>query len=131
MATTASLLVLWRRPDDSAAFERLYREVHVPLAPRVARLAPLHLQRGTDPYHRVAEFDFDNPVTLQAAFRSSQGHATASHVASLPDHASVKSRIFRTQGSHQIVCEPRSRTPGSSSRKTVSWPRWIRVSTRV
>jgi hypothetical protein len=34
--------------------------------------------RGADPYYLVAKVDLDDLATLQAAFRSSQGQATAS-----------------------------------------------------
>ena len=100
MATTARFLVLWGRPRDAAAFERHYREVHIPLALQIPGLRRYTISRditpvrGEDGYYLVAELDFDDLAALQAAFQSPQGQATAADVANLAQHAAVKSMTY-------------------------------------
>ncbi|HLI55462.1 MAG TPA: EthD family reductase [Actinomycetota bacterium] len=76
------LVVLWESPGDPVAFERHYREVHIPLASAMPGLRRYTV--GWDPspivgepYHAVAELDFDDRESLRAAFASPEGRATA------------------------------------------------------
>lgn len=99
----ARFLVLWGRPDDPAAFERHYRDVHIPLAlkiPGLRRYSVSHdiaAVRGGDPYYRVAELKFDNLESLRSGFQSPEGQATARDVARLAEHATVKSMIYELE----------------------------------
>lgn len=67
MATTARFLVLWGRPGDPAAFERHYREVHIPLALEHDRLSgrPLALENLRPPVN-----DEDRRATFGKRWRS-------------------------------------------------------------
>ncbi|MGH3169908.1 MAG: EthD family reductase [Trebonia sp.] len=103
MTTTARLMVLWGRPSDPAAFERHYREVHIPLALRIPGLRrytlsrDITLARGEDAYYLVAELDFDDITALRAGFQSPQGQATAADVANLSRYATVKGMIYQLE----------------------------------
>lgn len=103
MATTARFLALWGQPDDPAAFERHYRDTHIPLALQIPGLRRYTLSRnvaagqGQDPYYLIAELDFDDRAYLQAAFQSPEGQATAGDVATLAQHATVMRLIYELE----------------------------------
>ena len=71
---TAKLVVIYPVPKDPEAFERIYRDQHVPLA--VSKLAGKtkivatkvlgSAQGGAPPFHRVAEIHFPSISALQA-----------------------------------------------------------------
>jgi uncharacterized protein (TIGR02118 family) len=101
---TARFLALWETPSDPAAFDRHYREVHIPLVrrlPGVRRYMLGHAAaavRGA-PCHLVAEVDWDTMAELRAAFASPEGRATADDVAVLQELAPVCSMIFTVDDS--------------------------------
>jgi uncharacterized protein (TIGR02118 family) len=83
------LLVLYGQPTDPAAFDRHYREVHVPLARKLPGLrrytisAGVRALQGTAPY-LVAELDFDDRAAFRQAMEAPEGRAVA---ADLPGFA--------------------------------------------
>jgi uncharacterized protein (TIGR02118 family) len=104
MTTTARFLVLWETPDDPTEFDRHYRDVHLPLPKKLPGLRRYTLSRnaapvrGGDPYHRMAELDFDDMASLQEAFRSRAGQETAADVANLAAYgARVHSMIYELE----------------------------------
>ena len=96
--TTARLIVLWEQPSDPEAFERHYREVHVPIARELPGLRSYKLThqvnavRG-EPYYMVAELAWDTLEDLRTAFASPEGQATAADATSLGQYAAVRSMI--------------------------------------
>jgi len=83
------LLVLYNTPTDIGAFEKHYREVHIPLVKKIEGLrrftlsrnaAPIH---GGAPYFLVAELEWDDMDAFNRAFQSPEGQATANDVANL------------------------------------------------
>jgi len=80
------LLVLYNKPRDPAAFERYYREVHIPLAKKMPELKRCTISRhvapvgGGDAYYLVAELDWDDLGAFGRAMQSPQGQATAQDV---------------------------------------------------
>lgn len=90
-------LVLYDTPDDPAAFDRHYREIHIPLAKQLPGLRRYTISRnvapvrGGDPYYLVAELDWDDADALRRAFASPQGQATAQDV---PEFAGDRVRSF-------------------------------------
>jgi uncharacterized protein (TIGR02118 family) len=99
----ARFIVLWGRPDDPAAFERHFRDVHIPLALKIPGLRRYSLSRdiaavrGDDPYYLVAELEFDNLESLRSGFQSPEGQATARDVATLAAHATVTSMMYEPE----------------------------------
>jgi uncharacterized protein (TIGR02118 family) len=87
----AQILVLYNTPADPAAFDRYYREVHIPLANKIPGLrsytindGPVNALSGTAP-HLVATLEFDSMDDVNTALTSPEGQATA---ADLPNFAS-------------------------------------------
>lgn len=94
-AATARLIVLWEQPSEPEAFERHYREVHIPLARKLPGLRSYTLThdisavRGT-PYYMVAELVWDTLEELRTAVASPEGQATAADTAGLQRYATAR-----------------------------------------
>lgn len=103
MATTARLIVLWGKPSDPAEFDRHYREVHVPLAKKLPGLRRYTLGRnvsalgGGEPYYLVAELDFDDTASFQAAFQSPEGQATVADAAELATYSTAHMMVYELE----------------------------------
>jgi uncharacterized protein (TIGR02118 family) len=75
----ARLIVLYSPPDDPAAFDAHYREVHTPIVQRYPGLRDLRQTRtdgvaGRAPsFYMVAEMTFDSREDLDAALASDAG----------------------------------------------------------
>jgi len=102
IARMVRFLVLYDRPADPEAFERHYREVHIPLAKQLPGLRRYTLSRnmapvrGGESFYLAAELDWDDMAALQQAFHSPEGRATAADVASLATDG-VRSMIFELE----------------------------------
>jgi uncharacterized protein (TIGR02118 family) len=95
----ARFVAVYETPADPEAFDRHYRDVHVPLARRLPGLRSYTLSRDVvplrgEPYYLVAELDWDSLEELQAAFASAEGAATAADAAQLGEMAVLRSMIF-------------------------------------
>ncbi|MDQ1367761.1 MAG: hypothetical protein QOF20_114 [Acidimicrobiaceae bacterium] len=95
-------LVLYDTPQDVEAFDRHYREVHIPLARKLPGLrrytvsrAPSAI-RGGEPYYLIAELDWDDIAALQRAFQSPEGKQTADDVSKLAT-SGVRSMVFELE----------------------------------
>jgi uncharacterized protein (TIGR02118 family) len=101
-ARMVRFLVLYSQPDDPGAFDRHYREVHIPLAKKLPGLRRYTVSRnigavrGGEPYYLVAELDWDDMESMRAAFRSPEGRATAEDVPKFAP-AGVHSMIFEVE----------------------------------
>lgn len=79
-------LVLYSRPADAAAFDRHYFDVHVPMAKQLPGLRRYTVSRnvspirGPEPFHLVAELDWDDMDSLRRDFASPLGQETARDV---------------------------------------------------
>jgi uncharacterized protein (TIGR02118 family) len=96
---TARFLALYQAPADPEAFDRHYREVHIPLARQLPALRRYTLGGDTAairgaPYYLVTELEWDTMEDLRAAFASPEGRATADDAARLQQLAPVHSMIF-------------------------------------
>ena len=81
---TVKLVVLYTQPEDAAAFDRHYLDVHMPLAGKIPGLQRAETGKivaaadsGELTYHRVAELYFADQQALGAGFASAEGKATA------------------------------------------------------
>jgi uncharacterized protein (TIGR02118 family) len=86
------ITVLYGRPDDPAAFEKHFDEVHVPLVekmPNLRRFEKALVVATPDgsppPYYRVVELFFDSEEELQASLATPEGRAPGEDV---PNYAS-------------------------------------------
>ncbi|MBD1261089.1 EthD family reductase [Maribacter polysiphoniae] len=82
------LTVLYGHPTDIIAFEEYYANTHLPKAAKMKGHTKLELTKfistpeGSKPdYHRMAEFWFSDPETMQSSMESTEGKATASDLA--------------------------------------------------
>ncbi len=79
-------LVLYDTPADPEAFDRHYRDVHIPLAKQLPGLRRYTVSRnhgavrGDQSYYLVAELDWDDREAMRQAFASDIGRATAADV---------------------------------------------------
>ena len=94
-----------RDAGDSEAFDRHYREVHIPLGRQLPGLRryvigrDVAAVRGGAPYYLVAELEWDTMEELHAAFASPEGRATAADAARLLQFAPVRSMTFTVDDS--------------------------------
>jgi uncharacterized protein (TIGR02118 family) len=79
-------IILWHdEPTDTDAFDRHYREVHIPLANKMSGLGGYSLSRNISPVrgnapYAVAELEWDDMGTMERDMESSEGRATAADV---------------------------------------------------
>jgi uncharacterized protein (TIGR02118 family) len=97
-------LVLYPEPLDVEAFERHYREVHIPLAKKLPGLRRYSVGRnatairGEEPYYLVAELEWDDMASLQRDFKSQLGQETARDVDNLAALCpGVRSMVFELE----------------------------------
>ena len=95
-------LVLYDAPEDPEAFDRHYREVHIPLAKKLPGLRRYTVSRnvtgirGGGSYYLVAELDWDDMAALRQAFSSPEGQATAADVPTFAGDR-VRSMIYELE----------------------------------
>lgn len=83
------LIALYKKPNDTAAFDKRYFEIHAPLAAKMPGLRKLEVARcygapgGGEPrFYLQAEMWFDNKEALAAALASPEGKAAGKDVMS-------------------------------------------------
>jgi len=83
----AHVVVTYKTPKDTAAFDKHYFEVHVPLVKKIPGLkkyevsqGPVASPAGPSGLHLVATLYFDNMAAVQAGFGSAEGRAAAADV---------------------------------------------------
>jgi uncharacterized protein (TIGR02118 family) len=83
----AQLLVMYKTPQDAAAFDKHYFEKHVPLAKSIPGVrkydvsqGPVVTPGGPSGYHLVAMLQFDSVAAIQQAFASAEGQAAVADV---------------------------------------------------
>jgi uncharacterized protein (TIGR02118 family) len=83
----ASLIVLYKKPTDPAAFDKYYFEKHIPIAKKIPGLrryevtkGPIMTPGGPSSLHLIATLVFDNLAAIQTAFGSPEGQAAAADV---------------------------------------------------
>lgn len=85
------LLVLYGHPQDPAAFDKYYREVHIPLAKRMKGLKKWTVGKVTgtagdepSPYYYVADLYMESRAAFDEMLASPEGQAA---VADVPNYA--------------------------------------------
>jgi uncharacterized protein (TIGR02118 family) len=80
-----------------------YRDVHIPLTKKLPGLQRYTIGRhatairGGEPYYWIAELEWDSMDTLQQAFQSPEGQATAQDVANLAGNTGVRSMVYEVE----------------------------------
>jgi len=87
---TAHLIVMYPEPKDAHAFERAYREVHLPFAgPRLVGATGVVSKRvaaapgARAPYHAMSDVTFPSLAALQACAESKGGKEALANAASI------------------------------------------------
>lgn len=100
----ARLLVMYKRPRDTTAFDRHYAEKHIAIAKKIPGLrkydvskGPVATPGGLSDYHLIAELQFDDVPAIQKAFASPEGQAATTDVQSFAT-GGVDIFIYDTQG---------------------------------
>lgn len=79
-------MALYEMPEDPQAFDKHYKEIHIPLARQLPGLVGYTVSRNIAPvrggkqYYLIAELDWDSMEAMQAAFSSEIGRQTAADV---------------------------------------------------
>ncbi len=87
----ASLLVLYGRPADPAAFDRHYAERHLPLVRKLPGLKSVSLSAGGvevlsgGDLYQVVRLEFASTGAVKAALGSPEGSAAAADLANFAD----------------------------------------------
>ncbi len=85
----AHLLILYPQPADAGAFDKAYREEHLPYAgPRLSGATGVATRRivgppPSPPYYLMSDVTFPDLETLQACARSTGGQEALAHAASI------------------------------------------------
>ena len=99
----ATLMAMYKRPADIAAFDRHYFSTHVPLAKRIPGLRRYEVSagaimtpQGDSPYHLVGTLTFDSLEAIQQALGSPEGQAAAGDLSNFAQ-AGVELLMFDTK----------------------------------
>jgi uncharacterized protein (TIGR02118 family) len=83
----AHVVVMYKTPKDTAAFDKYYFETHVPIAKKIPGLrkyevskGPVGTPAGPSGFHLVATLHFDDLAAVQAGFGSPEGKAAGADV---------------------------------------------------
>lgn len=83
----AEVVVMYRHPQDVAAFDKYYLEKHIAIAKKIPGLrkyeishGPVATPAGPSGYHLVAVLKFDDLAAVPAAFSSPEGRAAVTDV---------------------------------------------------
>jgi uncharacterized protein (TIGR02118 family) len=102
-------LAAYDNPDDPEAFDRHYREVHIPLAKKLPGLRRYTISRNPAPtrdreaYYLIAELDWDDMTDLRHAFETPEGRATADDVAELGLDDKVRTMVYALEDALQLT----------------------------
>ena len=99
----ATLVVLYNKAADAAAFDSHYFGKHIPLAKTIPGLRKYEVSKGTvatpngpSAYQLVALLTFDSVAAIGAAFGSAEGKATAADLGN-----------FAQAGAQLLICDTR------------------------
>jgi uncharacterized protein (TIGR02118 family) len=90
--TMAQIVVLYKTPKNTDAFDRHYFATHVPIAKKLPGLKKYDVSKGAvaspagaSGIHLVATLYFESLDAIKAAFGSAEGKATAADLANFAD----------------------------------------------
>jgi uncharacterized protein (TIGR02118 family) len=100
--TMARMVIVYRTPNDSAAFDRHYFDVHLPLAKKLPGLrkyeisrGPVSVLAGSPDVYLIGTLHFDNLEAIKKAFASPEGQAAAADRQTYaPDETGVQMFVF-------------------------------------
>jgi uncharacterized protein (TIGR02118 family) len=107
----ARMVVIYKTPEDPAAFEKHYLETHVPLAQKLPGLRKYEISRapivtfgGATDIYLIATLLFDDMAAIQACFASPEGRAArADRELLAPRDADYEMFLFDTDEVHEAT----------------------------
>lgn len=97
----ARFVVMYETPSDIEAFERHYREIHIPLAKQLPGLRRYTVSHDAtpvigEPYYLVAMLDWDDMESLSAALGSEAGNRTAEDaITNLSRYTTIRAMVVQ------------------------------------
>ena len=92
----ANLVVLYKTPKDTAAFDKYYFDTHAPLAKKIPGLRKYEVSKGAvaspagpSGVHLVALQQFDSLAAIQQALTTAEGQAAAGDLSNFASGACV------------------------------------------
>jgi uncharacterized protein (TIGR02118 family) len=80
----AKIMVLYRTPKDTAAFDKYYFDKHVPTVKKLPGLRKLEVSQGPvatpagpSPFHLIDALYFDDMAAIQKGYATPEGQALA------------------------------------------------------
>ncbi|MGN6549461.1 MAG: EthD family reductase [Pararhizobium sp.] len=99
----AKIIALYKHPKSAEAFDRYYRDTHIPLAKKIPGLRRYDISTGgvgglggDTPYHLVATLAFDSRADIEKALSSPEGQVVAKDLDNFAD-GGVELLIFDTE----------------------------------
>jgi len=84
----AQVVVMYKTPKDTAAFDKHYSEIHIPLAKKIPGLRKYEISKGPvatpvgpSGFYLIATLYFDDLAAVKAGFGSAEGKAAGADVA--------------------------------------------------
>jgi uncharacterized protein (TIGR02118 family) len=100
-AALARMIVVWKTPKDTAAFDRHYFGVHVPLAKKLpgirkyeVSVGPTALLGSAADTYLVAILHFDSLAAIRSAFATPEGQECAADRRKLADDDGFQTFLF-------------------------------------
>src|SRR5690242_11735107 len=97
----ARMIVIYKTPKDSAAFDKHYHEIHVPLARQVPGLKKYEVSKGpivalanASNTYLIATLHFESLAAIKVAFASDVGRACAADRQKLAPDEDVQMFLF-------------------------------------
>lgn len=86
----AKVIVIYPRPTDIDAFEKVYKNEHVPMAvqklsdkTKIVASKVVGAPQGTPPFYRIAEIHFPSMAALETCAASAGAKETFGHAAAI------------------------------------------------
>jgi uncharacterized protein (TIGR02118 family) len=86
----AKVIVIYPRPTEIEAFEKVYKNEHVPMAvqklagkTKVVATKVVASPQGTPPFYRIAEIHFPSMAALETCAASAGAKGTFAHAATI------------------------------------------------
>jgi uncharacterized protein (TIGR02118 family) len=99
----AKLVVLYKKPSDTAKFDAHYAKTHIPLAKKIPGVrryevsrGPVNTPAGPSPYHLVAVLEFDSADAIARGLGTPEGQAAAGDLSNFA-MAGVDLLVFDSQ----------------------------------
>ena len=86
------LIALYKQPENKAAFDEHYEQIHTPLARKMPGLKRLEVSKiygspmGDSPYYLLAELYFESKEALNQSMQSPEGKAAAKDLMGFAGH---------------------------------------------